>query len=93
MSIVGELTFFLGLQIKQLENGIFLSQSKYIRELVCKKFGLESTKHFKTPMFLFLLGRRSSRTLDCHVKTLLIFENPPNHLVFPHKLKQNSSTT
>ena len=53
MSIVGELTFFLGLQIKQLENGIFLSQSKYTRELVCKKFGFESTKHFKTPMFFF----------------------------------------
>ena len=53
MSIVGELTFFLGLQIKQLENVIFLSQSKYTRELVCKKFGLESTKHFKTPMFFF----------------------------------------
>ena len=49
MSIAGELNFLLGLQIKQLKNGIFLSQSKYARELV-KKFGLESTKHSKTPM-------------------------------------------
>ncbi|RVW13106.1 putative mitochondrial protein [Vitis vinifera] len=49
MSMMGELTFFLGLQIMQLKDGIFLSQSKYAREVV-KKFGLESSKHFKTPM-------------------------------------------
>ncbi|RVX14566.1 Retrovirus-related Pol polyprotein from transposon RE2 [Vitis vinifera] len=48
MSMVGELTYFLGFQVKQLKDGIFLSQSKYARELV-KKFGLESTKYFKTP--------------------------------------------
>ncbi|KAL6334437.1 hypothetical protein AAG906_015626 [Vitis piasezkii] len=49
MSMVGELTYFLGFQVKQLNDGIFLSQSKYERELV-KNFGLESTKHFRTPM-------------------------------------------
>ena len=48
MSIVGELTFFLGLQIRQLKDEVFLSQSKYARELV-KKFGLESTKHSGAP--------------------------------------------
>ena len=42
MSMVGELTYFLGFQVKQLKDGIFLSQSKYANELV-KKFGLEST--------------------------------------------------
>jgi len=30
MSMVGELTFFLSLQIKQLKDGIFVSQSKYV---------------------------------------------------------------
>ena len=49
ISMIGELNFFLGLQIRQLKDGIFLSQSKYAKELV-KKFGLESSKHFKTPM-------------------------------------------
>ena len=49
MSMVGELTFFLGLKIRQLKDGIFFSQSKYVRELV-NKFGLESTKHPRTPM-------------------------------------------
>lgn len=37
MSMVGELNFFLGLQIKQLKDGIFLCQSKYARNIV-KKF-------------------------------------------------------
>ena len=49
MSMVGELTIFLRLQIRKLQDGIFLSQSKHVRELV-KKFGLESSKHSKTPM-------------------------------------------
>ena len=49
MSMVGELTFFLGLLIRQLKDRIFLSQSKYARELV-KKFSLESTKHSMTPI-------------------------------------------
>ena len=40
MSIAGKLTYFLGFQVKQLKDGIFLSQSKYVKELV-KKFGLE----------------------------------------------------
>ena len=37
MSMVGELTLILGLQIRQLKDGIFLSQSKYAKELI-KKF-------------------------------------------------------
>ena len=49
MSLMGELTFMLGLQIKQCEGGIFISQEKYARELV-KKFGLETANIAKTPM-------------------------------------------
>ena len=49
MSMMGELTFFLGLQIKQGDKGIFVSQSKYAKELV-KKFGIENSKHASTPM-------------------------------------------
>ena len=51
MSIIGELTYFLGLQICQQDSGIFLSQSKYAKNLV-KKFGLESISSIKTPMSL-----------------------------------------
>ncbi|GJV02043.1 retrovirus-related pol polyprotein from transposon TNT 1-94 [Tanacetum coccineum] len=49
MSMMGELNFFLGLQIKQLDDGIFFNQSKYIKEML-KKFGLEDSKPIKTPM-------------------------------------------
>ena len=51
MSMIGELTHFLGLQIRQQDSGIFLSQSKYAKNLV-KKFGLESASSFRTPMSL-----------------------------------------
>ncbi|GKB36389.1 copia protein, partial [Tanacetum coccineum] len=49
MSMMGELNFFLGLQIKQMEDDIFFNQSKYIKEML-KKFGLEDSKLMKTPM-------------------------------------------
>ncbi|GJW73655.1 retrovirus-related pol polyprotein from transposon TNT 1-94 [Tanacetum coccineum] len=49
MSMMGELNFFLGLQIKQMKYGIFFNQSKYIKEML-KKFGLEDSKPMKTPM-------------------------------------------
>ncbi|XP_042983356.1 uncharacterized protein LOC122312767, partial [Carya illinoinensis] len=49
MSMMGELTFFLGLQIKQAKSGTFINQSKYIKELL-KKFGMENAKEIGTPM-------------------------------------------
>ncbi|GJU30728.1 retrovirus-related pol polyprotein from transposon TNT 1-94 [Tanacetum coccineum] len=47
MSMMGELNFFLGLQIKQLEDDIFFNQSNYIKEML-KKFGLKDSKPMKT---------------------------------------------
>ncbi|XP_019176275.1 PREDICTED: uncharacterized protein LOC109171658 [Ipomoea nil] len=49
MSMVGELSYFLGLQIKQLEDGIFISQSKYANNLV-NRFGLKESKAVRTPV-------------------------------------------
>ena len=49
MSMIGELTHYLGLQIRQQDSGIFLSQSKYAKNLV-KKFGLEFASSVRTPM-------------------------------------------
>jgi len=49
MSMMGELNFFLGLQIKQTKNGIFISQSKYSKELF-NKFGMKNAKPMATPM-------------------------------------------
>ncbi|GJZ18919.1 putative ribonuclease H-like domain-containing protein [Tanacetum coccineum] len=46
---MGELTFFLGLQVKQKEDGIFISQDKYVTEIL-KKFGFIDVKTTSTPM-------------------------------------------
>jgi hypothetical protein len=47
MSLVGGLTYFLGLQVKQMEDSIFISQSKYAKNIV-KKFGLDNGGHKRT---------------------------------------------
>jgi hypothetical protein len=49
MSMMGELKFFLGFQIKQLEDNTFISQTKYIHDLL-KMFGMDKAKPFKTRM-------------------------------------------
>ena len=49
MSMMGELNYFLGLQIKQRKDEIFINQAKYTKELI-KRFGLEGSKTSKTPM-------------------------------------------
>ena len=49
MSMVGELTYFLGLQVKQTDSGIYINQAKYTRNLV-KRFGLDNVAHARTPM-------------------------------------------
>ncbi|GMI69762.1 cysteine-rich RLK (RECEPTOR-like protein kinase) 8 [Hibiscus trionum] len=49
MSMMGELSFFLGLQIKQRNDGTFINQAKYIKDML-KKFGLENAKPQATPM-------------------------------------------
>ncbi|GJR57520.1 retrovirus-related pol polyprotein from transposon TNT 1-94 [Tanacetum coccineum] len=49
MSSIGELTFFLGLQVKQKKDGIFISQDKYVAKIL-KKFGFTEVKTASTPM-------------------------------------------
>ena len=49
MSMVGELTYFLGLQVKQTDSGIYINQANYARNLV-KKFGLDKVANARTPM-------------------------------------------
>ncbi|WVZ77025.1 hypothetical protein U9M48_024928 [Paspalum notatum var. saurae] len=49
MSLMGELQFFLGLQIKQGPEGTFVHQAKYTRD-VLKKFAMDNSKPMSTPM-------------------------------------------
>jgi hypothetical protein len=49
MSMMGELNYFLGFQVKQLKEGTFISQTKYTQDLI-KRFGMKDAKPAKTPM-------------------------------------------
>ena len=49
MSMVGELTYFLGLQVKQTDSGIYINQAKYARNLV-KRFRHDKAAHARIPM-------------------------------------------
>jgi hypothetical protein len=49
MSIMGELKYFLGFQVKQLQEGTFISQTKYIQDIL-NKFAMKDAKPIKTPM-------------------------------------------
>nr|GEX58888.1 retrovirus-related Pol polyprotein from transposon TNT 1-94 [Tanacetum cinerariifolium] len=49
MSMMGEMTFFLGLQVNQSPSGIFINQSKYVQEIL-KKYGLNICDIIGTPI-------------------------------------------
>jgi isopentenyldiphosphate isomerase len=49
MSMMGELTFFLGIQVKQMKQGTFVQQAKYMKNLM-KKFNMVELKPVSTPM-------------------------------------------
>ena len=49
MSVMGELKLYLGLKIKQTPKGIYIHQTKYVKELL-KKFNMKEAKDMKTPM-------------------------------------------
>jgi hypothetical protein len=49
MSMVGEQTFFLGIQVKQMKQGTFVHQAKYTKDPM-KKFNMTEVKLVSTPM-------------------------------------------
>ncbi|GKE97862.1 retrovirus-related pol polyprotein from transposon TNT 1-94, partial [Tanacetum coccineum] len=49
VSMIGEMTFFLGLQVNQSPRGIFINQSNYVLEIL-KKYGMETFDPIGTPM-------------------------------------------
>nr|KYP59565.1 hypothetical protein KK1_015001 [Cajanus cajan] len=64
MSMMGELSFFLGQQVKQMNKGIFLHQTKYSRELL-KNFDMDNCKILKMSTNCYLdndvVGKKSRR--------------------------------
>ena len=52
MSMMRELAFFLGLQVRQTKKSTFINQAKYVKKLL-KRFGLDNSKPYSTPMSTF----------------------------------------
>ncbi|GJZ62891.1 putative ribonuclease H-like domain-containing protein [Tanacetum coccineum] len=73
MSSMGELTFFLGLQVQQKKDGIFISQDKYVVEIL-KKFGFTEVKTTSTPMETQnpLLKDENGKEVDVHMYRSMI---------------------
>ena len=68
MSMTGELNIFLGLQIKQAKEHVYIHHTKYAKELLTK-FNLEDAKEIKTPMHLnTFLGLKKESKLVNHIK-------------------------
>ncbi|GJR38088.1 putative ribonuclease H-like domain-containing protein [Tanacetum coccineum] len=73
MSSMGELTFFLGLQVTQKDDGIFISQDKYVDEIL-KKFGFSTMKTASTPMETSkpLMKDENAEDVDVHLYRSMI---------------------
>nr|GEW03706.1 hypothetical protein [Tanacetum cinerariifolium] len=73
MSSMGKLTFFLGFQVKQKQDGIFISQDKYVAEIL-KKYGFTKVKNASTAMETqkHLLKDKDGVELDVHIYRSMI---------------------
>ncbi|GJZ32031.1 putative ribonuclease H-like domain-containing protein [Tanacetum coccineum] len=73
MSSMGELTFFLGLQVMQRDDGIFISQDKYVADIL-KKFDFVTMKTSSTPIETHkaLLKDEEAEDVDVHLYRLMI---------------------
>ncbi|GKA43460.1 putative reverse transcriptase domain-containing protein [Tanacetum coccineum] len=73
MSSMGELTFFLGLQVTQKDDGIFINQDKYVDEIL-KKFGFLTVKTASTPMETLkpLMKDENAEDVDVHLYRSMI---------------------
>ncbi|GJY06281.1 putative ribonuclease H-like domain-containing protein [Tanacetum coccineum] len=73
MSSMGELTFFLGLQVQQKEDGIFISQDKYVADIL-KKFDFVTVKTTSTPIETnkALLKDEEAEDMDVHLYRSMI---------------------
>ncbi|GKD96684.1 hypothetical protein Tco_1380581, partial [Tanacetum coccineum] len=73
MSSIGELTFFLGLQVKQKDDGIFISQDNYVADIL-KKFDFSSVKTTSTSMETkkALIKHEEAEDVDVHLYKSMI---------------------
>ncbi|GJR32524.1 putative ribonuclease H-like domain-containing protein [Tanacetum coccineum] len=65
MSAMGEMTFFLGLQVKQLPDGIFISQDKYVKDMLTKFKNMESINDWHTYSRRFSVSKKGNQNSVC----------------------------
>ncbi|GJU97686.1 retrovirus-related pol polyprotein from transposon TNT 1-94 [Tanacetum coccineum] len=92
MSSVGELTFFFGLQVQQKKDGIFISQDKYVVEIL-KKFRFTEVKTTSTPIETQkpLLNDKDGEEVDVHmyrsmIGSLMYLTSSRPDIMFAHTL-------
>ncbi|KAH9677495.1 hypothetical protein KPL71_025392 [Citrus sinensis] len=68
MSMMGELKYFLGLQIKQNEEGIFINQAKYVKDLL-KRFGYDNGMAKSTHMSTTIKLDKDEKGKEVDIKT------------------------
>ncbi|GJS33629.1 putative ribonuclease H-like domain-containing protein [Tanacetum coccineum] len=80
-SLLGEIIFFLGLKVKQKTDGIFISQDKYVADML-KKFNLASVKAAITPMEtkMALTKDEEADEVDVHLYKSMIVTPKTSHL-------------
>ncbi|GJS68005.1 putative ribonuclease H-like domain-containing protein [Tanacetum coccineum] len=96
MSSMGELTFFLGLQVKQKADGIFISQDKYVAEIL-KKFDFVNVKTASTPIETQkpLVKDEEASDVDVHLyKSMIGFpgHSKDSHLSAAKRIFRESTT-
>jgi hypothetical protein len=68
MSIIGELSYFLGLRINHNSVDLFISQEKYLKEML-NKFHMEYSSPISTPMVVGCKLNKDDVSLDLHQRT------------------------
>ncbi|GJW72555.1 retrovirus-related pol polyprotein from transposon TNT 1-94 [Tanacetum coccineum] len=99
MSSMGELTFFLGLQVKQKEDGTFISQDKYVTEIL-NKFGFSDVKTASIPMETHkpLLKNADGEDVDEHlyrsmIRSLMYLTSLRSDIMFATKIHIDNEST
>ncbi|GJZ38991.1 putative ribonuclease H-like domain-containing protein [Tanacetum coccineum] len=92
MSSMGELTFFLGLQVKQNKAGIFISQDKYVAEIL-KKFDLVNVKTAITPMETKVALTKDEEAVDVDVHLYRSMIGSLSITIMRHLFRSKASIT
>ena len=85
ISMIGELKFFLGLQIKQTPQAIYIHPTKYVKELL-KKFNMSDAKEMKTlmnPTTYLGLDEESTKVDGTQYKAMVVLTHWQVHQIVP----------